>query len=206
MSELPTPTRNPVPIVAVAIIAAVVVLAGFSLYYLSLGSNAQEQHYTCSFEPGSGFYLQVISDTNASPLAGITVSGELVSGCPVVGACSGQPGAGVASCPPPRETVTSLGKWSFVTNGTGYVYVPGSNLAGNVFWFNLTYDGKSYLAKSQICNGGVTDMQLSLPSGATSGHEVPGNTGGVTAGQQPDGVQTVQGCNHVTFQGSATIS
>jgi hypothetical protein len=190
--------------VAVAIIA-VVVLAGFSLYYLSLGSSAQEQQYTCSFQPGGGFYLQVLSDTNASPLAGIGVSGELVSGCPVVSSCTGQ-GAGVPSCPPPRETVTSLGKWSFVTNATGYVYVPGSELAGNAFWFNLTYDGKSYLAKSQICNGGVTDMQLSLPSGATSGHEVPGNDGGVTAGQQPNGIQTVQGCNPVTFQGNATIS
>jgi hypothetical protein len=206
MSELPTPTRSRVPMAAVAVIAAVVVVAGLSLYYLSLGSNAQGQQYTCSFQPGGGFYLQVLSDTNGSPLAGISVSGELVSACPVVGSCAGQPGAAGSSCPPPRETATSLGKWSFATNGTGYVYVPGSDLAGNAFWFNLTYDGKSYLAKSQICNGGVTDMQLSLPSGATSGHEVPGNSGGVTAGQQPNGVQTVEGCNPVTFQGNAVIS
>jgi hypothetical protein len=205
MSETPPPTRSRVPIVAVAIIA-VVVVAGSGLYYISLGSGAQGQHYTCSFQPGSGFYLQVLSDTDASPLAGITVSGELVSGCPVEGSCTGQPGAGVAPCPQPRETITSLGKWSFVTNATGYVYVPGSDLAGNAFWFNLTYGGKSYLAKSQICNGGVTDMQLSLPSGAISAHEVPGNPGGVTAGQEPNGVQTVQGCNPVTFQGSANIS
>ena len=202
MSELPT--RSRMPLVA-AMITAVVVLAGFSLYYFSLASNTQAQQYSCAYQPGGGFYLQVLSDTNAKPLSGLGVSGQLVSGCPVVGSCSGLPGAGAPSCQPPPMTISYLGKWSFVTNGTGYIYVPGSDLGGSAFWFNLTYSGKSYLAKSQICNGGVTFMQLSLPSGAISAHEVPGSPG-VTAGEGPNGMQTIQGCNPVTFQGNAAIS
>lgn len=183
----------------------VVVIASLGLYYSSLAPNSRGQQ-TCSYEPGSGFYLQVLSDANGTPLPGLDVSGELVSGCPVVGSCTGQGGAGAPSCPPPFETATSLGRWSFVTNGTGYVYVPGSELGGSAFWFNLSYGGRSYLAKSQVCNGGITDMQLSLPSGAISAHEVPGAPGGVTAAQQPNGVQTLEGCNAVTFSGTAVIS
>jgi hypothetical protein len=195
------------PIVAVTIVI-VVVLAGFSLYYFSVGSNAntQQQKYTCSYQPGGGFYLQVLSDTTSTSLPGLAVSGQLVSGCPILTSCSGQPGGGVPSCPSIFPTISYLGKWSFVTNGTGYVYVPGSDLGGSAFWFNLTYSGRSYLAKSQMCNGGVTFMQLSLPSGVISAHEVPANSGGVNAGQEPNGVQTIQGCDPVTSSGIATIS
>jgi hypothetical protein len=203
MSESPTHSRT--PMVAV-IVTAIVVLAGLGSYYFSIASNARGQQYSCAFQPGAGFYLQLLSDTNAKPLVGLGVSGQLVSGCPMISSCSGQPGAGAPSCPTPFPTITYLGKWSFVTNGTGYIYVPGSDLGGNAFWFNLTFSGKSYLAKSQICNGGVTFMQLSLPSGTISAHEVPGSSGGVTAAQEPNGVQTIQGCNPATFSGIAMIA
>jgi hypothetical protein len=191
------------------LVAVVVVVAGFGAYYLSLSSNARglqsSGQHDCAYSPGNGFYLQVLSDAGGTPLSGLAVTGELVSGCPVVGTCAGS-GGGVPSCAPPPMTDSTLGKWSFVTNATGYVSVPSSELGGSAFWLNVMYSGKSYLAKSPVCGDGITLAQLSLPSGALSGHEVPSNSGGVVAGQGPNGVQTVSGCNPVTFQGDATIS
>ncbi len=192
----------------VAGVVIVVLVASISAYYIlsADGGQSAAQSYSCSFSPGEGYYLQVVSDTG-KPMPGLAVTGELVSGCPFMGSCKGAPGSsGVPVCPPPRETASILGKWDYVTNGTGFVSVPSSELAGNAFWLNMTYSGKSYQAKSQICGEGITLVVLSLPSGSLSGREVPSSSGGVTAEQGPNGVQTLLGCSPVHFAGIATIS
>jgi hypothetical protein len=174
-------------------ISGVVVVAGIGAYYFLPIPRSQQE---CVYSPGNAIYFQVLSDADGHPLGNIAISGQLVSSCPALDACNG-------SCGVAPPTVSTLGTWVFVTNATGYVSVPSTDLNGSAFWFNVTYGGSNYQAKSPICGGGATLVRLMLPSGALSGMEVPSGNAGVTAGQEPNGIQTIQGCNPVHFAGNA---
>jgi hypothetical protein len=183
------------------LLVILVAISGVAAYSLYLNPRLSEPNSSCLYQPGAAFYLKVVSDQTQSPLPGQPVTGQLVSGCPVITTCTGP-----LICPPVPETIRTLGNWDFVTNATGVVPVPASMLAGSDLWFSLTYMGHAYQAKFQICGGGITLAQLSLPSGATSGEEVPINGEGVSAQIAPNGTQIIQGCNPVNFSGNATIS
>ena len=157
--------------------------------------------YSCIYQPGNALYFRVESDQGGAPIAGLDVSGKLVSLCPVVFACTGQ-------CNPAFQTstITTLGEWNFVTNSSGYVTVPSSMLGGSAFWFTLASTGHTYVARYQICGGGVTSGQLSLPSGAVSGKEMPADNNVISSSILQNGTQVVSGCGPTTFSGNATIT
>jgi hypothetical protein len=80
-------------------------------------------------------------------------------------------------------------------------------LGGSGVWLSLTYLSHTYQAKYPICGGGVTMGQISLPSGAISGKEIPGNNQSViSSGIGQNGTQYSGGCSPSTFGGNATIS
>ena len=186
------------PVLLAVLTVALVSLA--TVAAVSYGSATPS--YSCVYQPGNALYLKVVSDQGGAPIAGLGASGELVSLCPVVFSCTG-------SCNTlfQTSTITKLGEWDFVTNASGYLTVSSPMLGGSAFWFTLTSAGHTYLAKYQVCGGGVTIGQLSLPSGATSGMEIPGNSENVvSSGIGPNGTEFISGCGGNTFSGNATMS
>lgn len=186
------------PIFLAVLTVALVSLATVAAVSYASGTPS----YSCTYQPGNALYLRIVSDQGGTPLAGLNVSGELVSLCPVVFSCTGP-------CNPifQTSTITKLGQWSFVTNASGYVTVSSSKLGGSAFWFTLTSAGQTYLARYQICGGGVTVGELSLPSGAISGREIPANNQSiVSSGIGQNGTQFINGCGASTFSGTATGS
>jgi len=191
--------RTVVPIAMSILVVVVVATAGITAYSLALNPDLTALKYSCSYQPGAQFYLQVVSDQSKSPLTGLHVTGKLVSACPVITSCTG-------SCPMVPLTIRTLSTSEWITNSTGYISVSPSMLGGSDLWFNLTYLGHEYQAKLGICGGGTTVAQLSLPSGMTSAHEVPRNGLGVGAEVAANGTQIMTGCSPMSFSGNATIS
>jgi hypothetical protein len=195
-----TRTRGSYVPIALAVLAVALVATSGVVGYSYLGTNGQASRYSCIYQAGNAFFLQVVTDQGRNPVVGLDVRGQLVNACPVVMSCMG-------SCPNFVPTVIrSVGTWDFATNSSGYVSVPNSMLRGSDLWFSLGYTGHTYQARFQICGGGTTLAHISLPSGAISSQEVPTNGYGVGAEVEENGTQVIQGCNPVGFSGNATIS
>jgi hypothetical protein len=190
--------RGYAPVLLAVLVVAVVATAAIATSYATLGPPA----YSCSYQPGNVLYLRVVTDHGQNAVSGLGVKGQLLSSCPIAFSCSGSGPCGFLA---EQEVVTTLGEWNFTTNSTGYVTVPSSMLGGSDFRITLSYLGHSYMTQYQICGGGTTMGQLSLPSGVTHGQEYPSKVGSsVTFGE--NGTQVIQGCNPVQFSGNATVS
>ncbi|HUH82884.1 MAG TPA: hypothetical protein VLX33_03270, partial [Nitrososphaerales archaeon] len=158
--------------------------------------------YSCAYQPGNALYVRVVSDQGGTPIAGFDVTGKLMGLCPVVFECTG-------GCSSPFQTsaITTLGEWGLVTNASGYLTVLSPMLGGSAFWLTFKTAGHTYLAAYEICGGGVTMGQLSLPSGSISGREIPAaNQSAVGSMIEQNGTQVLTGCNPASFTGNASIS
>jgi hypothetical protein len=138
-------------------------------------------------------YLHIISNSSSQSAAPLGVKGWLYELCPILSSGSA----------PSNPKSTVLGNWNFVTNATGYVTVPSSDLAGWSFTFNVPYEGQIYQFSAIICGGGTTTVELSLPSGS-----VNGTTSGLgtTVSGASNGTQMIKACGVGGFSANATIS
>ena len=189
------------PILASLLLVLVVAAAAVASYAYVLDPALSVSNASCSYEPGQAFFLRVVADRSQAPVVSQAATAQLVGACPIVTVCTGQP------CPMGTQVIRVLGSWNLVTNSTGYFSVPSRMLGGSSLWFSLTYLGHTYQAKYQICGGGVTMGQISLPSGAVSGREVPAdNESVISSGIGQNGTQFTSGCGPSTFSGNATVS
>jgi len=196
-ATVPWTKRGYTPVALTVLVVSLLATSTVAVGYAVLTPS-----YSCYYQPGTALYLRVVSDSSQRPIAGLGVSGELLSDCPRSYSCSGQ--CDFFAVP---HVITTLAEWSFVTNSTGYLAVPGSMLGGSEFRFSLAYMGHSYTTQYEVCGGGTTLAWLSLPSGAMSAKEYPaGNKSGVSFSVAQNGTQIIQGCNPGQISGNATIS
>jgi hypothetical protein len=171
-------------------VALIIVVAGASLYAYSAYASTGTK---CEFVPGNNLYLHIVSNSPSQSAAALGVKGWLYELCPIASSGSA----------PSHPTSTILGNWNFVTNETGYVTVPSSDLAGWSFTFNVPYEGQIYQFSAVICGGGATTVLLTLPSGSvngtTSGH-------GTSVTDASNGTQMIQACGVGSWSANATIS
>jgi hypothetical protein len=159
-------------------VALIIVVAGTSYYAYSAYASAGVR---CEFVPGNAMYIQLVSSNSSAPLANVGVKGWLYAACPF--AFSG-------SAPPnPKNTI--VGNWNFVTNSTGYVSIPSSELAGYTFTFNVPFEAQIYQFIVPVCGGGTTTVKVELPSGYLHGMESGGETSVSTAA---NGTQIIHAC------------
>ena len=202
--SIPQGRRKFLPLLLSVLLVTIVATAAVASYAFVLNPASSESNYSCTYEPGQAFYLRIVADQSQTPLANQPVKAQLVSACPIFTVCTDQ--SGQPPCSVGTRVIRNLGSWDFVTNSTGYVSVSSQYLGGSDLWFSLTYIGHDYQTKYQICGGGVTYSQLSLPSGAYSAQEVPLGNSGVGSGTMSNGTQFSTGCNPVSISGNATIS
>ncbi len=175
----------------VLVLVLVVAGASYSIY-----STYSRPSIECVFTPGDNLYVHIVTTTPAYPVSGLGVKGWLYELCPI----------GTSENTPSKPTSTILGNWDFVTNSTGYVSVPSSDLAGWSFTFNVPYEGHIYQFSGPICGGGTATVELNLPSGAVNGSRsgiAPGFGGSVN--DAINGIQVITACGG-GWSGSATIS
>jgi hypothetical protein len=174
------------------VLVLVVVGASYSVYSVYFNQATK-----CEFVPGNILYVHLVTADPAHPVASLGVKGWLYELCPI-----GTSGNSTA-----KPTSTMLGNWDFVTNSTGYVSIPSSDLAGYSFTFNVPYEGHIYQFSSPICGGGNTFVELNLPSGSVNGSHsgVPAGFG-ESVNDTGGGVQKIQACTVGDWSGNATIS
>jgi hypothetical protein len=175
-------------VIIALILILVVAGASYSLYSVYAGPGIK-----CVFVPGNDLYVHVITTTPSYSVAELGVKGWLYSLCPI----------GSSGNPSPEPTSTVLGNWNFVTNSTGYVSIPSSDLAGWSFTFNIPYEGHVYQFSTPICGGGNATVEVRLPSGAING---TGSGLGESVNDTAHGIQTIRACNVGSWSGNATIS
>jgi len=170
--------------------ALIIVVASASLYAYSAYASPGVK---CEFVPGNDLYLHIVSSNSSQSAAGLGVKGWLYELCPISSSGSA----------PSNPKSTVLGNWNFMTNATGYVTVPSSDLAGWSFTFNVPYEGQIYQFNAQVCGGGTTTVELFLPSGS-----VNGTTSGLgeSVSVASNGTQMVRACGIGGFFENATIS
>jgi hypothetical protein len=196
--------RKFLPLLLSVLLVTIVATAAVASYAFVLDPALSASNYSCTYEPGQAFYLRIVADQSQTPLDNQPIKAQLMSACPIFTVCTDQ--SGQPPCSMGTQVIRNLGSWDFVTNSSGYISVPRQYLGGSDLWFSLTYVGHDYQTKYQICGGGVTYSQLSLPSGAYSAQEVPLGNSGVGSGTMSNGTQFSTGCNPVSFSGNATIS
>jgi hypothetical protein len=178
------------------IIAVVLVLVVAGASY-SLYSGYASPSVKCQFVPGNNLYVHIITAAPAYPVAGLGVKGWLFGLCPI----------GTSGNSTTKPASTMLGNWDFVTNSTGYVSIPSSDLAGWSFTFNVPYEGHIYQFSSPVCGDGTATVELNLPSGSINGSRsgiAPGF--GESVDTTHSGTQIIQACNVGDWSGNATIS
>ena len=172
-------------------VVLILVVAGASYSVYSVYANPAVK---CEFVPGNSLYVHIVTTTNPDyPVASLGVKGWLYELCPI-----GSSGSAPAS---PKSTI--LGNWDFVTNSTGYVSIPSSDLAGWSFTFNVPYEGHIYQFSTPVCGGGTATLQLNLPSGSFN---ETGYGPGETVTDLGGGAQMVEACRVGVLSGNATIS
>jgi len=174
-------------------VALIIVVAGGSYYAYSVYGPSNVK---CDFVPGNNLYLHIVSNSSSQSAADLGVKGWLYELCPI----------GTSENAPSKPTSTILGNWDFVTNSTGYVSVPSSDLAGWSFTFNVPYEGHIYQFSSPICGGGTATVELNLPSGSVNGSRsgvAPGF--GESVNDAVNGIQVITACGG-GWSGNATIS
>jgi hypothetical protein len=168
----------------------VIVVAGASYSVYSAYANPAIK---CEFVPGNDLYVHLVTTNPDYPVTGLGVKGWLYELCPI----------GSSGSAPAKLTSTMLGNWDFVTNSTGYVAIPSSDLAGWSFTINVPYEGHIYQLSTQICGGGTATVELNLPSGSFN---ETGSGLGESVTDASGGVQIIQACNVGLLSGNATIS
>jgi hypothetical protein len=186
--EAPKKRRPSRRVIFALVLIVVVAGASYSLY-----SAYASPSIKCVFVPGNNLYVHVVTTTPSYSADDLGVKGWLYSLCPI----------GSSGNSPPKPTSTILGNWNFVTNSTGYVSVPSSDLAGWSFTFNIPYEGHIYQFSSLICGGGNVIVEVKLPAGL-----VNGTTSGLgeSVNDTVHGIQTIQACGVGSWSENATIS